>query len=62
MPFASWNDEIHIDNDLLSMTADLWVKIHGYSYARSWIDRYKQIKKTIQSLKDYENHWTINME
>lgn len=49
---APWDLEAHIEMELLKMIADLWTTIRGFSYASSWIERYKQAtKKTMQKSK-----------
>ena len=30
---------------LLYMIIDLWVTVHGFSYASAWIEKYKAVQK-----------------
>ena len=40
---------------LLHMIIDLWITIRGFSFAKSWLEMYKQEKKKSKSQKEYEN-------
>ncbi len=50
MVAAEWEEEV--EKTLLQMICDLWITVRGFSFARSWLEMYKQSqKKTTQKSK-----------